>query len=118
MPRELCVRPAHCPVARASCMRPPVCASCTDACSALACAWSAVAKLDITGDGRLSLDDLQMQAQRKLLRIQPRLTKRFVRRFIQRLSIQEGAEGLFPQWRRARGEGNGDSGSQAPDAST
>ena len=61
MPRELCVRPAHCPVARASCMRPPVCASCTDACSALACAWSAVAKLDITGDGRLSLDDLQMQ---------------------------------------------------------
>ena len=70
---------------------------------------AAFARLDLTGNGRLSIEDIELARQSKLLRVAPKLRERRLRRLRKGLRQALGtplasrAEALFPHWRRARG---------------
>ena len=71
---------------------------------------AAFARLELTGNGRLSIEDIELARQSKLLRVAPKLRERRLRRLRKglRQALASRAEALFPHWRRARGESKGE----------
>ena len=68
---------------------------------------AAFKQLDLTGSGRLSIEDLELARQRKLLRLAPKLRRRQLKRVREALSVpnfQERLEAAFPYWAQARGD--------------